>query len=544
MKKFIFITGLLMSIFFYSCKEEDHGILPPIEGGGTIEVKDGRVTVNPAEYLYAIRNPMKGLREFFGPGYDKVRDEYPYPYGSIIKEYMQWNMLENNESDGVDKIIAYSNHRWQGVEDINVKVIPRIYIVWMEPWHGGYAKNTHTDNPDDLNGWHWPSDIPGETYDEDDLNAPIIGGYCHPTFQEKVKKLVEKAGQAWDNDPRVAYIEMGIIGQWGEQHSPMIGTYWKPHDADVHEANKTWIPGIEKTLGDAFTAAFKNKKVMVRYAYDFKDYEFGSYWDSWGIAEEDVRGYEEMMKMGNRWKVQPIGGEICWNWGDFSRYSSLTDILANDATRKKIIKQIRDLHCNHLGYFSYARPEVDFSQDALMKNAQTVQKALGYRYILSEFTYNKKIENGQAFNISFKVKNEGSSPFYYNWPVEIMLLNKNTKAKVWSTILDNVNISQWYPGENWDDTAEKYTIAPQTYEVKRTLTLDKNLATDEYIIAIAVLDPAGMVPSLRFATKNYFTGGVHPMGYIGVGKEISKYGIATSAFNNVYTDLTLHYEVD
>ena len=86
MKKFIFITGLLMSIFFYSCKEEDHGILPPIEGGGTIEVKDGRVTVNPAEYLYAIRNPMKGLREFFGPGYDKVRDEYPYPYGSIIKE--------------------------------------------------------------------------------------------------------------------------------------------------------------------------------------------------------------------------------------------------------------------------------------------------------------------------------------------------------------------------------------------------------------------------------------------------------------------------
>ena len=37
MKKFIFITGLLMSIFFYSCKEEDHGILPPIDGGGTVE---------------------------------------------------------------------------------------------------------------------------------------------------------------------------------------------------------------------------------------------------------------------------------------------------------------------------------------------------------------------------------------------------------------------------------------------------------------------------------------------------------------------------
>lgn len=93
-EKIYFYHRTIDEYLLYSCKEEDHGILPPIEGGGTIEVKDGRVTVNPAEYLYAIRNPMKGLREFFGPGYDKVRDEYPYPYGSIIKEYMQWNMLE------------------------------------------------------------------------------------------------------------------------------------------------------------------------------------------------------------------------------------------------------------------------------------------------------------------------------------------------------------------------------------------------------------------------------------------------------------------
>ena len=68
---------------------------------------------------------MKGWREFFGPGYDRKRDIYPYPFGSMIKEYMQWNMMEDTRDDGVDKVIAYSNHRWEGVEDINVKVIPR-----------------------------------------------------------------------------------------------------------------------------------------------------------------------------------------------------------------------------------------------------------------------------------------------------------------------------------------------------------------------------------------------------------------------------------
>ena len=538
MKKFIFITGLLMSIFFYSCKEEDHGILPPIEGGGTIEVKDGRVTVNPAEYLYAIRNPMKGLREFFGPGYDKVRDEYPYPYGSIIKEYMQWNMLEDNESDGVDKIIAYSNHRWQGVEDINVKVIPRIYIVWMEPWHGGYAKNTHTDNPDDLNGWHWPSDIPGETYDEDDLNAPIIGGYCHPTFQERVKKLVEKAGQAWDNDPRVAYVEMGIIGEFGEHHDPDITTVWAPHDQPNHVENRTWLPGIEKVLGDAFTAAFKNKKVMVRYAYEFKDYEFGIYWDSWAIDEEKVRGYEEMKKLGDRWKTQPIGGEITWNWGSLYKFKSFEEVVADKDTREYVMEQIRNLHCNHLGGITWA----DFNEPEFRKNAEILQKAMGYRFIINEFSYPKEIKVGAQFPISFKVVNSGSSPFYYNWPVEVALLDPESHQKVWGKILEEVNISEWMPGDNWSVDEHKYQIAPPTYHIRKNISIDAPIAKGKYILALTVLDPAGMQPSLRFANENYFEGGYHPMGYIGIGESVADTRLNPDLFFDIQSDKSLKYQ--
>ena len=37
------------------------------------------VTVSYQEYPNAFRNPMKGFREFFAPGIDRVREEYPYP---------------------------------------------------------------------------------------------------------------------------------------------------------------------------------------------------------------------------------------------------------------------------------------------------------------------------------------------------------------------------------------------------------------------------------------------------------------------------------
>lgn len=49
-------------------------------------------------------------------------------------------MLENTASDGVDRIVDYSNHRWEGVEDVNMKVIPRVFVVWVEPWHGEEIK--------------------------------------------------------------------------------------------------------------------------------------------------------------------------------------------------------------------------------------------------------------------------------------------------------------------------------------------------------------------------------------------------------------------
>ena len=504
-----------------------------------ISCSNDMVTVSYDEYEPAFRNPMKGLREFFAPGIDPVRDEYPYPYGTMTKEYMQWNMIEDSPEDGVDKIIAYSNHRWAGVEDINMKVIPRVYLVWVEPWHGGKPKNP--DNPDDLNGWHWPSDIPGETWDEDDLNAPIVGGYCDPTFQDRVKKLVAKAGEAWDNDPRVAYIEMGIIGEFGEHHDPDITTVWAPHDQTFHVENRTWLPGIEKVLGDAFTAAFKNKKVMVRYAYEFKDYEFGIYWDSWSQPEERGRGYDEMMKLGDRWKTQPIGGEITWNWGSLAKFRSFEETLADDETMDYILWQIRDLHCNHLGGITWA----DFNDPEFMKDAAVVQKAMGYRFVLGDISYSRNVAAGGRLNVSFDVVNTGSSPFYYDWPVEIAILDAQTHEKVWGHVCEDVKISQWMPGDDWSRETKAYTSPAPVNNISEKIAIDKNLPDGKYILAIGILDPAGMKPSVRFANENYFEGGYHPVGYIGVGDtEIGSPEIPEDLFFDIQSDKTLSYTLE
>ena len=173
-----------------------------------------------------------------------------------------------------------------------------------------------------------------------------------------------------------------------------------------------------------------------------------------------------------------------------------------------------------------------------------MQRTLGYRFVIKEFSYPTGIEKGKPFDVKLKVVNTGSSPFYYDWPVEIALLNASSHRKVWSTTLNDVHISQWMPGEDWDSANSCYRTPAKENEVTATLTLDEDLDPEKYIISVAVLDPAGMLPSLRFAAMNYFSGGRHPMGYIGVGADCDEYGLTNVKFDDIQSDKTLKYIVE
>jgi len=179
--------------------------------------KEKVTTVKPVEYERALRNPIKGFT---------TRGIYDQPWAKTAQTYIQWNEIENSESDGIDKIKIFCDQKWQGIEDKNVKVIPRVYLHWS-----GKRK-------------FWPADM-----QKDD--------YTSEQFQKRVLRLIDRLGDCWDNDPRVAFIEMGIFGQWGEHHSP------KP------------TPELEKLVGDAFTKAFKNKKFSVcHYWSEFQEHPF------------------------------------------------------------------------------------------------------------------------------------------------------------------------------------------------------------------------------------------------------------------------------
>lgn len=460
------------------------------------------VTIRPQAYQKAFPNPLKGFRSG-----DLNREDYP----TLTRLYIGWNEIENNENDGVDKIQAYCNSRWKDLPARNIKVIPRVYLEWpYGSQNATRSRDTVTSNWGEVRYCErfWPADIKR-------------GDYSSEQFKQRLVRLIAKMGQAWDNDPRVAYIEMGLIGWWGEQHSPFINAE------------------MQKLIGDAFVASFKNKLVMVRQAKDFTSYPFGSYWDSFAHAEQ-VDEAEMLMAQGGKWTTSVRGGEVAYDWGDRSKTGNSPDeSLKVKANRDYIIDFIRKVHCNHLGWIN----KYDLKDEQATQGADIVQQNLGYRFILNEVTYTPDVKPGQTLKVNFTVTNTGSSPIYYSWPVELSLLDMNTHQPVWKSIFQNVDIRTWLPGDQWDAVRRKYTIEPDINAVKGEFKLPKSIAKGEYILALSILDPAGNVPAVRFAVNNYFKGGRHPIGKVGIGKTTDNYALNEAIFNDLYSDRSLYYGV-
>ena len=469
----------------------------------SVTVQQGWVTVKLPEYQGAINNPLKGFRSYKENG-----------YGLLERVYIKWSDIEQGEGDSVERIIAHTNKitraKGKGFEELNVKLIPRVYL----DWDGGRG------------GQHWPSDL--HTFD-----------YDSPAFQLRLNALVAKLGKAWDEDPRIFAVQMGLIGYWGEHHSPA------PTVAQ------------RRLLADAFSQAFKHKPVLVRHHDpEFVEAGFGVYYDTFAnIGREPPEGPKDQFPWQasqvhrDLWKRAPMEGEVEYNWqkdrkdarpeATFGRTPDET--MTNGAYRRFMIDKIRRYHTSYLGWID----DYDASKMEVLEGAGEIQKAFGYRMVLDEVTYPVSVEPGAKLSVRLVSRNTGSAPFYLDWPVGVGLLDPVTAELVWSAPMKGVDIRKWLPGEDWNSDAFAYSkVAPINRDTGEAV-VPNELKKGNYILALSILDrQGGMLPSARFATSQYFRGGWHPVGVIGLGSKPEDPTLKHAKFDSPAFDDSLHYKVD
>ena len=465
-------------------------------------IRDGWVTIVPPEFHGAINNPLKGFRDFKQNG-----------YGLLKRQYIKWSEIEVGADDSVERIIAHTNRitetKGKRFEDLNIKLVPRVYL----DWEGSAGRQ------------HWPADLHAFDYDS-------------PAFQERLRRLVAKLGQAWDEDPRIFAVQMGLIGRFGEHHNP----------APTAEQRRL--------LAEAFQKAFKHKPVLVRHNDpEFMEAGFGIYYDTFAnISREPPDGPKEQFPWQathvyrDTWKRAPIEGEVEYNWQKqrenakpeetFGRTPDET--MKVPAYRRYMIDKIRRYHASYLGWIT----NYNDADREVLAGAAELQKAFGYRFVLDSASYPLVVQPGNNLTVKLTVRNTGSAPVYLDWPVAVGLLDPATKAPVWSASLAGVDIRKWLPGEDWDAAAFAYRRPPPPQHDEGHATLSPHIKPGRYILALAILDrQGGMMPSARFATVNYFRGGWHPMGFIGIGETPAEVALKNMEFDSPAFDDSLHYKV-
>ena len=459
--------------------------------------------VTPPVYSRALRNPMKGLTT------NGVRI---HEWASLAHVYIRWNELEERESDGIERIRRISDEKFSGVAERNVKVIPRVYLHWSGP-----------------DRKYWPSDM--ETDD-----------YSSAQFQARLTRLVSRLGEVWNNDPRVAFVEMGIFGQWGEHHSPSPS------------------PEMQALATRLFADAFPNKLISVRHAWnEFQGHDFGEYWDSFSHYDQmwpHGQSVRQMNVADARYRRHYIGGETAYDWGgwEIQPGSDPTDSVRDPVHRRFIINTIRWLHCTQLRWLH----AYDVADEAARAGAEDIQRAMGYRFLLESVSFSPEVVDGRL-RVSLTVRNEGSAPFYYDWPLQVSLLDGATREVVWRRTFDEVDIRDWLGGENWPDpqwiprdnwphfvAPDHWAEGPLAWQVpapahvvNQTFQIDHPPGT--YLLALAVLDPAGQLPSLRFATSWYLNGGRHPVGLVTIGPGQGGPLPEDMVFHDPWLDQSLQY---
>ena len=450
--------------------------------------KEPEIGVRPLPYAGALRNPLMGFRSPLGRA---------HPWATLWKHYLKWNEIEASAGDSVEKIRAFCDVAWKRAPERNIKVIPRVYLEW--PNQGKY----------------WPRDL-------------TEGDYDSAEFRRRAVRLIEKLGAAWNKDARVAFVEMGLIGQWGESHHPEPSAE------------------LQKILGEAFVAAFPDKIVLRRYATQYRDFSFGFYWDSFAHPQESPEHIAALTTTyKDSWKRFARGGECAYDWGDFKIQpgDNPTDTVSNPVHRDYLTSLIRRLHWNHLGWVA------DYDQkDAAARNgAALVQKAFGYRFVIEEARMPGRITPGQPFNVSFVVRNDGATPLYYRWPVEVSLCDTRTRRPLWRGVFADADTRTWLPGDDADLKTGAYRAAPKPIRVAATFAPPASLPPGEYALCLAILDPAGNQPAARFATENYWRSGRHPLAPVMVAASKDKRRISLSPallfpFDDPTADDSLHYK--
>ena len=401
----------------------------------------------PLKYVPApADNPLKGLVPYARPHADRFPHSMEFSYLPLSELMTGPNQFNWQPLDTLLDDIASRRHQ-------------AVFRIWMEyPGRDEGIPAFLVEAGMKVTEWLNTNTAP---FPPTKVRTP---DYNDPKLRAALQSFIAAFGQRYDGDPRIGFITAGLLGTWGEWH-----TYPR---SDLMASKE-----VQADVMDAFERAFKTTPVLLRYPAGGDAYahaanhtrRLGYHDDSFAWATldtgrtEDNWFYMPALKAAgqeamDKWKTQPIGGEIRPElWGE------IFDDAPTHKQAQDFSQCIQETHATWLmdtGMFREKQSETRF------RNAVRQVQQMGYEFHIVS-TERTPLNTG-GVSLAIQIRNTGLAPFYYPWKVELATVRDGKISGIiavdWSVmgLLPDDSIRTW----SVDLTAEQAGDATDTFALR------------------------------------------------------------------------------
>ncbi len=427
----VYILAILFVINSTSCKKTP------------IETNEEEILLE--EISDVLPNPFKGFVPWIGIGTPVYQEKLQYATFAWRdlepqKGVFDWNHLEEN---------------WGNISSTGKLVGFRV------------AAEIPGSGQDDTPQWLIDEGIAMRPYSIDGHDG-LAPDWDDPKFLAAHRDFILALGARYDSDDRVAWIDIGSYGFWGEWH------VWLNDSLAATQATKQAI------LEDYFEA-FPTKPKVIAFDDDFAtkyvtDRGGGIRNDCLGTKDandwylESLNGIDPTLN-NTVWKTAIITGEFCGGAQG-----------AIDGTTIRFDLNYEFVKETHWSFIGPAGGAIFPQSDDHQENLDILHKTLGYRFVFRKVEHASSIQGGGDLSVQIQVENKGIAPFYFQWPLFFSLVASNDSVAFQTDT--GVDVRNWLPGIHNETVTIRIPgeLSPQVYDVK-----------------LAIHDPKDNAPGILFA---------------------------------------------
>lgn len=432
---------------------------------------------------WLVSGPMRGYYEWLGhatvPLESGVFDSY---------RRFTWRQLEPS-MDHYD--FSAIDHELARLEPLHAKLAFRIMAL-----NAGFS-DTGIDVPD-----YMESLLPSGfrlNYTYTGNKRPARGTYVpdwnDQRFLDRARRLLEALGRRYDGDKRLAWIDIGIYGDWGEWHT--AGIQYPANTGAMAATTET-----KHAIIDAHLRAFPHTRLVmmtddtdaVRYAMSASP-RIGLRRDSLGtihFAHDLTSDAAKWEAIKDRWQTAPFLAEYYGPGGH-------ADTPA-EKQPQRAEEEVREFHLAAIGDGNML--EWNAMPEDTRQQAVSAGRRAGYRFFPASITLDGALQAGGSMYVSADWENRGVTPAYEPWEVVYMLTPAAGGPPVWQAH-SRIDLQRLLP-----------TTDP--HKESETFRLPASIPGGEYTFRILVRDPTGYMAPMPLAIQYRGHDGGYPLGKVAI----------------------------